>query len=44
MVLHRIRNNSGKGDARYYWYDHVREGKKVVTRYVRPALPDEYPD
>lgn len=40
-VIHRIKNNSGKGDIRFYLYHHYR-GKdgKVHSDYVRPATDE----
>jgi hypothetical protein len=36
-VIHTIKDNSGRGEAKFYLYDHYREGKKVLSRYIRPA-------
>ena len=36
-VVHTIGDNSGKGQERYYLYEHYRKGKKVISKYIRPA-------
>lgn len=33
-----IGNNSGKGEKRFYLYEQHREGHKVVSKYIRPAI------
>lgn len=41
-VLHRIKDNSGRGEEKTYLYDHFRKGNTVVSRYISPISVTEY--
>lgn len=41
-VIHRIKDNSGKGEERTYLYDHSRIGKTIVAKYISPISVTEY--
>lgn len=36
-IVKSIGNNSGKGEKHLYLYEQHREGRKVVSKYIRPA-------
>lgn len=41
-VIHTIRDNSGKGEEKYYLYNHYRYGNIVVSKYISPISIEEY--